>query len=499
MHSMAVRRPFLSKSRLIAAWQCPKRLFLETEHPDLAEISARTESLWETGHEVGRVAKILYGSGASVEVPFDRRTGIMLARTAELVGAGARFPIFEATFRHENVLVRVDVLVPDGNGWRLVEVKASTSIKDYHALDCAIQAWVLRGAGVELNSVRLAHVDNRFVYPGDGNYAGLLIEHDLTDEVCELAPEVVELVARAREAATGPEPLVRVGGHCGKPYDCPFLSHCWPHDTDYPVTGLGGGRAKLGDLVALGCRDIRDVDAGLLGGAAQRRIHRVTCAGVPEVLDGGRQAFEALAWPRYYLDFETVAPAVPIWPGTRPYATLPVQYSCHVESRAADGTEILRHREFLDLSGTPPMRGLALSLIECLGESGPVLTYTGYEQTVIESLIGLYPDLEARLRGIVGRLFDMQPVVKANYYHPRMLGSWSLKAVIPAINPAMDYERLEGIRDGTAASNAFLEAIAPATAPSRKAELEAQMRRYCRFDTEAMVEIVRFFTCPAAS
>ena len=28
----------------------------------------------------------------------------------------------------------------------------------------------------------------------------------------------------------------------------------------------------------------------------------------------------------------------------------------------------------------------------------------------------------------------------------------------------------------------------------RKAELDEQLRRYCRFDTEAMVEIVRFFT-----
>ena len=47
---------------------------------------------------------------------------------------------------------------------------------------------------------------------------------------------------------------------------------------------------------------------------------------------------------------------------------------------------------------------------------------------------------------------------------------------------------------GTAASNGFLEAINPETDMIRKLELEEQLLRYCRFDTEAMVEIVRFFT-----
>ncbi len=65
---------------------------------------------------------------------------------------------------------------------------------------------------------------------------------------------------------------------------------------------------------------------------------------------------------------------------------------------------------------------------------------------------------------------------------------------MPTINPAMDYARLEGINEGTAASDGFIEAIDPETRPERKAELEDQLRRYCRFDTEAMVEILRFFT-----
>ena len=485
---MAARKPYLSKSRLISAWQCPKKLHLEKHHSELAVITPQMESMFAGGHQVGDVAKQLYGSADSVEVAFDFKT--MVAETAALIEGGADFPIFEATFRHENVLVRVDVLIPDGDGWRMIEVKASTSVKDYHVLDCAIQDWVLRNSGINVTSISLAHINNQFVYAGDKNYAGLLIENDLTEEVRALEPGVVDLLAKARDAVTGPMPDINVGPHCSKPYDCQFQTYCWPSDTKYPVTGLGGSKAKLGEYVALGARDILDVDEHSITAATQQRIYRVTCKGEPEILDGARRELEALPYPRYYLDFETIGPGVPIWPGTRPYAAIPVQWSCHIEEQGGE----IRHEEFLELSGEPPMRALAEKMIACLGDSGPVLMYTSYEQKVIEGLVELFPDLAEPLNRIISRLWDLHPIVKVNYYHPDMLGSWSIKAVLPTINPAMDYKKLEGIAEGTGASDGFIEAISPETDLVRKLELEEQLLRYCKFDTEAMVEIVQFFS-----
>ena len=451
---MARRKPYLSKSRLISAWQCPKKLHLEKHHPELGVITAQMESMFAGGHKVGAIAQQLYGTAGSVEIAFDFKT--MVAETQRLIEDGADFPLFEATFRHENVLVRVDVMIPGADGWRVIEVKASTSIKDYHVLDCAIQDWVLRNSGINVTSISLAHINNQFVYPGEGDYAGLLIEKELTEEVRTLEPRVVELIAKARDAVTGPMPDIHVGAQCNKPYDCQFQTYCWPADTRYPIIGLGGSKAKLGQYVALGARDILDVDENSITADTQRRIYRVTCKGEPEILDGARQALEALPYPRYYLDFETIAPGVPIWPGTRPYAVIAVQWSCHVEEEGGE----LRHEEFLDLSGEPPMPALAERLLECLGDSGPVLMYTTYEQKVIEGLIELLPDLAEPLQNIINRLWDLKPVVKDNYYHPKMLGSWSIKAVLPTINPDMDYAKLEGIKEGMAASDAFLEAVA---------------------------------------
>jgi len=491
---MAPKKPTLSKSRLIAAWQCPKKIYLEKHHPELGETSSNTESLFATGHQVGAISQQLYGTPDSVEIPFNRKMSLMVQETQALIDGGADFPIFEATFQHDGVLVRVDVLIPGEEGWRAIEVKASTSVKEYHKLDCAIQDWVMRNAGLSVHSMSLTHINNQFVYAGDANYDGLLVENDLTDEVRALEPRVVELIAKARAAVTGPMPEIDVGAQCNKPYECQFINYCWPTESEYPIAGLGGGRAKLGSYVALGYKDIRDVDARSITAATQQRIHRVTSKGEPEILDGARQTLSALPYPRYYLDFETIGPAVPFWAGTRPYASVPVQWSCHIDDGSGDGSaDRMRHEEFLDLSGEPPMWALAESLIDCCGDSGPVLMWTNYEEGVIKGLIGLYPDLAEPLQKIIDRLYDLYPVVKENYYHPKMLGSWSIKAVLPAIAPHMNYAALEGISQGMAASEGFMEAIAAEVAPTRKAELEEQLLRYCKFDTEAMVEIVRFF------
>ncbi len=491
---MASRRHSLSKTRIISAWQCPKKLHLEKHRPELGEFSAQTESLFATGHRVGAIAQQLHAGPGSVEVPFSRRVDSMLRETERLVRSLVQVPIFEATFQHDGVLVRVDVLLPDGSGWKVIEVKASTSVKDYHVLDCAIQDWVLRKSGLTVTSISLAHINNRFVYAGNGNYDGILIEQDMTGRVRTVEPTVEDMIAKAREAVTGPMPDIGVGSHCSKPYECQFVKHCWPSDTAYPIAGLGGSKARLGQYIALGCRDIRDVDANSITAETQLRIHRVTRAGTAEILDGARTELERLQYPRFYLDFETIAPAVPFWAGTRPYAAVPVQWSCHIDDGTADGDfRNMRHAEFLDISGDAPMRALAESLIECLGNEGPVLMYTDYEERVIKTLIELFPDLAEPLQAIIDRLVDLHPIVKTNYYHPAMLGSWSIKSVLPTINEDMDYERLEGIREGTGASDGFIEAIDPETPRERKAELEEQLLRYCRFDTEAMVELVRFF------
>jgi hypothetical protein len=489
----------LSKSRIMSSLQCLKRVHLEINRKDLIHFSKATEAAFALGHEVGDIAIRLYGDtesedngGAFIEYNGGNFSAA-LAQTEQLMTSLFRAPVFEATLQHDGVLVREDVLLPcavsEGDSWRIVEVKASTRVKPEHIHDCAVQAWVHLGAGYPLSRISLAHINKQFLYAGDGNYQGLLIEQDLTGQVFELLHSVPIWVERASEAVSGPMPDIPVGQHCTSPYECPFLDYCWPNDSAYPIAGLGGGKKQLGVWVMDGYRDIRDVPSSEISSETQLRIHRVTMEGVAELLPGARHFAEALAYPRFYLDFETVGPAIPVWAETRPYQTLPFQWSCHIER--APG--VMEHAEFLDLSGEPPMRALAEQMITDLETEGPVLMYTPYERRVIQGLAVMFPDLDGVLQAIDARLVDLHPVTRVNYYHPDMLGSWSIKAVLPTIAPDMDYAQLEGIQEGTGASFAYLEAIGPDTGADKREVLRKNLLKYCKHDTEAMVRLVHLF------
>jgi CRISPR/Cas system-associated exonuclease Cas4 (RecB family) len=486
------RKPGFSKSRLIGAWQCQKMLYLARYQSDLAGPDPDKQAKMELGRSVGEIAKKKWRTADSVEVPYNEDATVMLAKTRELLDAGVSAPIFESTFAHDGVLIRADVMIPTPDGWEVIEVKSAKSVKEHYKFDCAIQLWVMRGAGLTVNSISVGYIDGGFVYGGDGNYSGLLTTEDVTEEAEALQGAVESLVARSRETLAGEMPEVPVSSHCEEPYKCEFRQVCWPYDAEYPVTGITGSKKDICNWINRGIEDIRDIPPEEITSAKRRRVYRLTCAGEAEVLPGAGSKLGDLDYPRYYLDFETAGPMIPVWKGFQPNQSVPVQWSCHIDDGTGDGSpESMEHREFLDLSGEPPMRPLAEALIDCLGESGPILMYTSVEQRVVLQLAEMYPDLREQLQRISERFEDLAPVVRENYYHPKMLGSWSIKKVAPAIAPHLDYADLEGINEGMAASNGYLEAIDPNTSPERKEQLREELLRYCKLDTEAMVEVVR--------
>jgi hypothetical protein len=101
--------------------------------------------------------------------------------------------------------------------------------------------------------------------------------------------------------------------------------------------------------------DVRDIPEGRLTQPIHERVRRLTRNGKSEINPSVVAVLKQFPYPRHYLDFETVAFAVPRWPGTRPYKQIPFQWSWHVEH--ADGK--IEHKWFLDTSGDPPMKAAA--------------------------------------------------------------------------------------------------------------------------------------------
>lgn len=438
----------LSKTKLQSYAQCPRRVWLETYNPELEEPSAEKSMLLDAGRTVDTIARQLYGRGGGHVVSFDRGLRAAIDATRTLLAAGGTEPIFEATFDHEGVSVRVDVLDRSAAEPRLIEVKSGTRVKDHYLDDCAIQAWALAGAGLPPRQIVVATIDTAFVYPGDGRYDGLLAEHDVTDAVRERLPKVPQLVAGARTTlADLDEPATPIGKQCRTPHTCEFYGHCAPTPKPAP-------------------------------------------RGTPQVGAELRDFARALPYPRYYLDFETIGYAVPTFAGTRPYEALPFQWSCHVETAPRE----LRHAEFLDTSGTPPMRAVAESLLATLGTAGPILVYTDYERRVLDSLASRYLDLAGQLHAAIARLVDLHPPTKQHYDHAALNGSWSLKAVLPTVAPDLDYAKLGEVQDGLAAQRAYAQASAPNTPAPRRDSLRRALLDYCRQDTLALVRLVEFFS-----
>ena len=154
----------------------------------------------------------------------------------------------------------------------------------------------------------------------------------------------------------------------------------------------------------------------------------------------------------------------------------------------------LEHRGFLDLSGDDPSLPFAKSLIEFCGEKGAIFVYNiGFESSRIKELADRFPKLTDKLIQINNRLVDLWPIAKEHYYHPIQEGSWSIKKVLPAVAPHLNYNDLEGVKDGGMAMDAFELAISTDITTDKKAELERQLLKYCEMDTLAMVELFNFF------
>lgn len=490
----------LSKSKLLAFRQCPKRLWLEIHRPTLRQDSAATQASFEVGHQVGDIARTLYdpkGHGQLVD-PKTEGFEAAFARSLELLSSSR--PIFEAGFMADGALAFADVMLParkaGKRAWRMIEVKSSTSVKDYHRDDTAVQAFIANHAGVPLASIALAHIDSKWVYPGGNDYQGLLVESDLTVEAFGRENEVKGWIADAQTVSRKrSEPAISTGRHCIEPYECGFLNYCQSQElqAEYPVRWLPRVQTKL--LKTLiengGVTDMRDVPDEHLN-IRQSRVKAHTLSG--KIYFDAPNAAADLAvhkLPAYFIDFETINFAVPIWEGTRPYQNIPFQFSAHRLSR----TGKLEHQSFIDLTGNDPSKAFAEALIAACGERGPVYVYSaGFETARIKELGERFPRLKRYLLAINDRVVDLLKIAENRYYHPSQHGSWSIKKVLPAIAPDLRYDALEGVQDGGMAMEAFREAISSETSQTRKEQIEKQLLDYCCLDTYAMVRLWQFFS-----
>lgn len=146
--------------------QCPKALYLDIHEPELRpETSEAQQAIFDQGHEVGREAQKYFPGGYLVKTPHYQAEEAQ-RETWDAIEAGHN-TIFEATFAYEDVQAKIDILHRENKqaAWQIIEVKSSTKVKDEHLQDVAIQAWVAEGAGLNVGSKHLMHLNRECVFP----------------------------------------------------------------------------------------------------------------------------------------------------------------------------------------------------------------------------------------------------------------------------------------------------------------------------------------------
>lgn len=481
----------LSKSKLMRGYQCRKALYLTVHRPELEPpITPEQRALFEQGNRIGARAHRHFHDGVLVNAPIFKAE-LAARETQALLEAGHQ-TLFEATFLHQGIVVRVDVLHRRGDGWVIIEVKSSTRVKAEHLLDVATQWEACTTAGLDVVAAEVMFVNRASEGPDLDDY---FVRKDVTKHVEALLPPLRDRIVDLKRVLERPEPpATPIGPHCVEPYDCPFKPLCWrtlPVPSVFDLPGLWEQRWELLDAghvspLAPTFPPLDGVDAKRLEAlrAGRRWVDR----------EAIRTAIADWTWPRYYLDFETVGSALPEWPGVRPYEQVPFQFSCLVQE--APGSA-LREVAYLHDDTKDPRPALIAFLVDAVGTAGPIVAYNAkFEAKCLETL-ARSSDMHAdRLRAAAARLVDPLPIVRAAVYDPKFGSSFSIKSVAPALLGSRSYDEL-GVKDGLEAQRAYALSIDSRTAPARREKIRQDLLEYCRKDTEEMVRLVDWLSAEA--
>ncbi len=468
--------------------QCPKRLFLHKFKRELRNpADEKQQAILDAGTNVGELARQLFKHSVDASPPDNYSYHISVEKTKELINRDVPI-IYEAAFQYEGVLCALDILVKQGKYWYAFEVKSSTSVKDQHIQDAALQYFVLRNCGLPLEDISIIYLNNEYVRKGELDINQLFATQSILTEVLEQQEVVANKINELKALLAQREiPAVDIGPHCHVPYACDFTDHCWAHmPKENSVFDLRRGPGW--ELYEAGYKHLDEIPADYeMSSKALAQLTYYRTGDIYIDKESITEFLEPFTYPLYFFDFETIMPGIPEFEDSRPYQQIPFQFSLHVQ-RQKDSE--LEHYEFLGDGLADPRPALMKRMIDLLGNAGSIICYNmSFEKSRIKELALFYPDYETELLAINARVVDLMiPFQKQWYYHPAFKGSYSIKAVLPVLVPELQYSDLD-IQEGGTASLVYsqLKFQDKDTATIQRQAL----RDYCKLDTLAMVRIFK--------
>ena len=486
-----------SKSKYTTFIRCPKMLWLNNYHPELAEDDPSAKDRMDKGNIVGDLAMGLFG--AYEEMTATDENGYidrdkMVANTQDALQRGVE-NICEAAFSYNGLYCAVDILRKEKDGYAIYEVKSSTEVKHIYIVDISYQKYVLEKCGIKVTGTYVVNINSTYLFDGTLDIKQFfkitdvdnMVEQEYNIPAIEANLDYAQRILECTE-----EPDHDLSHGCRSPYKCAFWKYCTQHIPAPSVFDIPGIKfPKALDLYQRGFADLKDARACEKFGDAKKRWIDYTLSDQPVHVDKDKiKAFlDGLSYPLYFLDFESMNLTIPEYPNSKPYTQILFQYSLHyIESGGGE----IKHKEFLGVSGEDPRRALAEQLVQDIPTDGSVIVFNNaFEIPRLQELADIFPDLAPQLIRIKNNVVDLyRPFQKMYYYNKACDSSTSIKRILPAMfpdDPTLDYHNLEGIHNGGEAMTIF-----PLIKDMPPAEQEITCKnllKYCELDTYATVKI----------
>lgn len=475
----------LTKSKYLAGLQCPKLLwFLINEKEKIPEFSRDAQHKMDVGTEVGILATKLFPDG--INIPTNDFMGNINITKEHL---DKKAPLFEAGIMAKNCFSRVDILNPNEDGsFDIIEVKSGTKVKEENVHDVSFQKHCCEMAGLKIAKCFLCFINNKYVRDGELNIQELFTIEDITIEVIEAQQDIQERIDNLFNVIKSPLPNVTIGTQCKSPYACNLMNECWNFLPKNNVFDLYRGGKKSTELFGKDIHDIGDIPEDFKLTNNQEIQKECAHTGKPHIQPFEiKQFLDTLIYPLYHLDFETFAPAIPKFDGTRPYQRMAFQFSLHIEQK--DGST--EHISFLAESKGDPRKAFVSKLKEVLETQGSVVVYNqSFEKGVLNELARDFPEYQDWVNEVLPRVIDLLiPFRNFHYYNPSQQGSASIKKVLPALTDA-SYDDMD-IANGSDASLSFEKTVFADMPKEKVKEIRDALEKYCELDTWAEVLLVK--------
>jgi hypothetical protein len=478
----------LTKSKYLNGLQCLKLLWISVnDKKRIPEPDISAKHNFEVGDMIGVLATKVFPKGIDL-ANLDFKNN--LEKTKEAIEN--RKTIYEAGFLIDNLFSRGDILLPVGTEeWDIIEVKSASKVKDLNIHDMSFQKYVYEKAGLKIRNCILMHLNFEYVRSGEIEIEELFVQADITEKVEEFSNGIEQRVGEMFEIINGEEPEFSVDDLLTIEYDNLCKDEFMNNLPDGNIFQLYRMLTKKKvEIYKEGIVKIEDLPESVKLSDKQQIQRRLA-------FDGGiykdereiKNFLDNLQYPIYYLDFETINPAIPKFDGMKPYQRIPFQYSLHIQAKKGGK---LKHISYLAKGIGDSREEFLSSLRENLGDKGDILVYNqGFEKGVLnESQISFPEFSEWYENNILPRIKDLWDVFRNFwYYDPKQLGSASIKYVLPVLSD-LKYDDLD-IGNGILASLEYERVTFGDVSDSERLKVRHSLEKYCKLDTLAEVEIVK--------